>query len=76
MGVKPCTYRHLFGGLYINFCCFPFKGEAVGMPGSRVPYQRGNFTAEVLPEGVKFKNLTAMGHSSVNPLWRQQIPFL
>lgn len=53
--VEPCTYRHLFGGLYINFSCFPFKGEAVGKPGSRVPYQRGNFTVEGLPEGVKFK---------------------
>ena len=54
-GVEPCTYRHLFGGLYINFCCFPFKGEAVGEPGSPVPYQRGNFTVEGLPEGGTFK---------------------
>lgn len=44
-----------FGGLYINICCFSFKGEAIGKPGSRVPYQRGNFTVEGLPEGVTFK---------------------
>ena len=34
---------------------FLFKGEAIGKPGSRVPYLRGHFTVEGLPPGVAFK---------------------
>ena len=35
--------------------CFLFEGEAIGKPGSRVPYLRGHFTVEGLPPGVVFK---------------------
>lgn len=39
------------------FCsfCSVSKGEAIGKPGSRVPYLRGRFTVEGLPPGVGFK---------------------
>ena len=46
----------------VTFHCFCFssfsslyKGEAIGKPGSRVPYLRGRFTVEGLPTGVAFK---------------------
>lgn len=38
--------------------CFSFfctVGEAIKKPGSRVPYLRGGFTVENLPDGIFFK---------------------
>jgi len=66
---KRYTYRHiqnLFNKKY---------SEAIGKPGSRVPYLRGHFTVEGLPPGVVFKNPFAMGRSNAKLLWRQQMPY-
>ena len=51
---------------------FFFSGDACGIPGSRVPYKKGNFTVTGLPDGIFVKKPLNYGSSQINKIMKHQ----